>query len=79
VKFGERGKSSEGRSSTLGFQWGLTVSLTKGGPPGYVDLVKGSIGFIGEVFEVMTQVDLGLTSVGRFDSANSTISANDAN
>jgi hypothetical protein len=28
---------------------------------------------------VMTQVDLGLTSVGRFDSADSAISANDAN
>jgi hypothetical protein len=38
-----------------------------------------SIGLIGEVIEVMTQVDLGLTVVGRFDSANSAISANDAN
>jgi hypothetical protein len=38
-----------------------------------VDLVKGSIGFISDIFEVMTQVDLGLTSVGRFDSANSAI------
>jgi hypothetical protein len=28
---------------------------------------------------VMTQVDLGLTSVGRFDSADSAISINDAN
>jgi hypothetical protein len=28
---------------------------------------------------VMTQVDLGLTTVGRFDSADSAISANDAN
>jgi hypothetical protein len=27
----------------------------------------------------MTRVDLGLTSVGRFDSADSAISANDAN
>jgi hypothetical protein len=27
----------------------------------------------------MTQVDLGLTAVGRFDSAESAISANDAN
>jgi hypothetical protein len=43
-----------------------------------VGLVKGSIGFTGEVFEVMTQVDLGLTYVGRFDSAVSAISANDA-
>jgi hypothetical protein len=37
------------------------------------------MGFIGEVFEVMTQVDLSLTSVGRFDSAESVISVNDAN
>jgi hypothetical protein len=42
-------------------------------------LVKGSIGFIGEVFEVMTLVDLGLTSAGRFDSADSAISGNDVN
>jgi hypothetical protein len=28
---------------------------------------------------VMTQVDLGLTRVGRFDSADSVISVNDAN
>jgi hypothetical protein len=27
----------------------------------------------------MTQVDLGLTAVGRFDSAESAISANDTN
>jgi hypothetical protein len=27
----------------------------------------------------MTQVDLGLTSVGRFDSADSVISVNDVN
>jgi hypothetical protein len=40
---------------------------------------RGSIGFIGEVFEVMAQVDLGLTTVGRFDLADSAISANDAN
>jgi hypothetical protein len=39
----------------------------------------GSIGFVGEVFEVMTQVDLGLTSVSWFDSADSTISGNNAN
>jgi hypothetical protein len=37
---------------------------------------RGSIGFIGEVFEVMPQVDLGLTSVGRFDSAETVISVN---
>jgi hypothetical protein len=40
---------------------------------------RGSIGFIGEVFEVLTQVDLGSTSVGRFGSADSVISTNDAN
>jgi hypothetical protein len=39
----------------------------------------GSIGFNGEVFGVMTQVDLGLTIVGRFDSADSVISINDVN
>jgi hypothetical protein len=37
-----------------------------------------SLEFVGSVFEVMTQVDLGLTSVSRFDSADSTISVNDA-
>jgi hypothetical protein len=31
------------------------------------------------VFEVRTQVDLGLTNVNRFDSADSVISTNDAN
>jgi hypothetical protein len=40
---------------------------------------RGSIGFVGEVFEVRTQVDLGLTNVSRFDSTDSVISANDAN
>jgi hypothetical protein len=35
--------------------------------------------FIGEVFEVMTQVDLGLTGVGPFDSADSVISVNVVN
>jgi hypothetical protein len=34
---------------------------------------RGSIGFVGEVFEVMTQVDLGLTDVSRFDLADSVI------
>jgi hypothetical protein len=42
-------------------------------------LSRGSIGFVGEVFEVMTQVELGLTNVSRFDSADSVISVNDAN
>jgi hypothetical protein len=40
---------------------------------------RGSIGFVGSVFEVMDHVNLGLTNVGRFDSADSAISANDAN
>jgi hypothetical protein len=40
---------------------------------------RGSLGFIGKVFEVMTQVDLGLTIVGRFDSAETVISVNDIN
>jgi hypothetical protein len=40
---------------------------------------RGSIGFVGEVFEVMTQVDLGLANVSGFDSADSAISVNDAN
>jgi hypothetical protein len=38
-----------------------------------------SLGFVGEVFEVRTQVDLGLTNVSRFDSADSVISVSDAN
>jgi hypothetical protein len=40
---------------------------------------RGSIWFVGSVFEVTAHVDLGLTNVGRFDSADSAISANDAN
>jgi hypothetical protein len=40
---------------------------------------RGSIGSVGEVFEVRTQVDLGLTNVSRFDSVDSVISVNDAN
>jgi hypothetical protein len=40
---------------------------------------RGSIGFVGEVFEVMTQVDLGLTNVSGFDPADLVISINDAN
>jgi hypothetical protein len=40
---------------------------------------RGSIGFVGEVFEVMTQVDLSLTSVIRLDSADSVISVNEVN
>jgi hypothetical protein len=40
---------------------------------------RGLIGFVGKVFEVMTQVDLGLTNVSQFDLADSAISVNDAN
>jgi hypothetical protein len=39
----------------------------------------GSIGVVGSVFVVMSQVDLGLTSVSRFDLADPAISVNDAN
>jgi hypothetical protein len=42
-------------------------------------LVKGFNRVVSSVFEVMTQVDLGLTNVSRFDSADSAISVNDAN
>jgi hypothetical protein len=42
-------------------------------------LGQGVQGFTGGVFDVITQVDLGLTSVGRYDSADSVISANDVN
>jgi hypothetical protein len=44
-----------------------------------MDLINRSLGLVGEVFEVMTQVDLGLTNVSWFDSADSTISVKDAN
>jgi hypothetical protein len=40
---------------------------------------RGSLGFIGEVFGMVAQVDLGLTSVSRFDSADSVIIVDDAN
>jgi hypothetical protein len=40
---------------------------------------RGSLRVVGLVFEVMTQVDLGLTNVSQFDSADSAISINDAN
>jgi hypothetical protein len=79
VKFGERGKSSRRHSSTSVLERGLTVSLAEGRPQGFVDLVKGSIGVVSSVFEVMTHVDLGLTKVSRFDLADSAISVNDAN
>jgi hypothetical protein len=57
----------------------LTVSLTKGRPQGCVDSVKGVNRGCRLGFEVMTQVDLGLTNVHRFDSTDSAISANGAN
>jgi hypothetical protein len=34
---------------------------------------------VSKVFEVMTLVDLGLTNVSRFESADSAIGVNDAN
>jgi hypothetical protein len=40
---------------------------------------RGSIGFVSSGFEVMAQVDLGLTNVSRFDAADSVISVDDAN
>jgi hypothetical protein len=79
VNFGERGKSSGRHSLTSTVKPVLTVSLTKGPPWVCVDLVKGFIGVHWRGFEVMTQVNLGLTGVGRFDSADSAISVNDAN
>jgi hypothetical protein len=42
-------------------------------------LSRGSLRVVGSVFEMITQVDLGLTKVGRFDLADSAISVNDAN
>jgi hypothetical protein len=40
---------------------------------------RGSLRVVGSVFEVITQVDLGLTNVSRFDSADSVIRVNDTN
>jgi hypothetical protein len=40
---------------------------------------RGSLGVGGSVFEVMTQVDLGLTNVSRFDLADPSINVNEAN
>jgi hypothetical protein len=53
------------------FDRGLTTSV--------LAWSRGSIGVVGSVFEVMTQVDLGFTNVSRFDSADSVISVNGAN
>jgi hypothetical protein len=41
--------------------------------------LRGSIGVVGEDFEVMTQVVLGLTNVSGFDRADLVISVNGAN
>jgi hypothetical protein len=46
---------------------------------GVLTLSRGSLRVVGSVFEMMTQVDLGLTKVGRFDLADSAIRVNDAN
>jgi hypothetical protein len=46
---------------------------------GVLSWSRRSIGVVGSVFEVMAQVDLGLTSVSRFDSADSVLSSKDAN
>jgi hypothetical protein len=54
------------------FDHGLTTGVCRLGQ-------RGSIGFNGEVFGVMTQVDQGLTIVSRFDSVDSVISVNDVN
>jgi hypothetical protein len=55
------------------------VPLTKVLPQVCVDLVKRVIRIVDEIFEVMTQVDHGLTNVSQFDSAEPVISINDAN
>jgi hypothetical protein len=39
----------------------------------------GPLVIVDEVFEVMTQVDHGLTNVSRFDPVDPVISINDAN
>jgi hypothetical protein len=74
VNFGERGKSSGRHPPTSTVKRGLAVPLTKGWPWTWS---RGSVGFIDEVFEVMTQVDLGLTVFARFDSIDPVISVND--
>jgi hypothetical protein len=53
--------------------------LTMVGPTCVSTRSKVSIELVGEFFGVRTQVDLGSTTVGRFVSADSAISANDAN
>jgi hypothetical protein len=64
VKFGERGKSSTRQGGSKGCSRGLTRVLTKPWP--LVD--QGvSLGFVGDVFEVMAQVDYRLTKVNSVD------------
>jgi hypothetical protein len=67
VNFGERGKSSDRQLWTLGFQWGLTKSLTMGWPTSVSTSQKGSKELVGEFFEVRAQVDHDLTTVSRVD------------
>jgi hypothetical protein len=55
------------------------VYLTKVDLKGVLTWSRGSLGVVGGFSEVMTQVDLGLTSVSCFDSAESVISSNNAN
>jgi hypothetical protein len=49
------------------------------GHQGVLTWSRGSLTVVSSVFEVMTQVDLGLTNVSRFDSADPAISVNDVN
>jgi hypothetical protein len=55
------------------------VSLTSVDHKCVLTWSRGSIGVVSSVFEVMTQGDLGLTSVSRFDLADPAINVNDAN
>jgi hypothetical protein len=43
VNFGEHGKSSGRHPGSLGFRWGLTMTLTKGWPHMCVNLINGVI------------------------------------
>jgi hypothetical protein len=73
VKFGEHVKSSGGHSRAKEFDGGFDQALTTS----VLTVLRGSLVIVGEVFEVMTQVDHGFSS--RFDSADPAISINDAN
>jgi hypothetical protein len=52
-----------------GFRWGLTMPFTKVDHNWVLTWSRGSLEIVGEVFEVRTQVDHGLTNVCMFDSA----------